>query len=291
MAASSTAWRARLKPMNSRRAPRCTTEVSIRDRGGVLSIARTVTSRHEQASASTTPRTAVAGSVAYSGFEIAARANTRTSSMRLTTAARVAETLRYVAVSRNGFRTIVSPSTSGSHSTPIGAQLMAPSAATVVTIVSMITSSRSCRSRAALLPDERRVGGQQPAGDRTGHAAGDGAAVDAHEGRDAAKRIGQKRLVSGRELVRSNDALLRRYSELRGEPERDAARDSRQGPARQRRRDHGSARDRKQVAGGSLATMPGDAEQERFVRARPLRLDRCGNSVDERQRLQSGVCR
>src|SRR5688500_8117087 len=31
-----------------------------------------------------------------------------------------------------------SPSTSGSHSTPIGAQLMAPSAATVVTIVSMI---------------------------------------------------------------------------------------------------------------------------------------------------------
>src|SRR5688572_14691676 len=161
-----------------------------------------------------------------------------------------------------------SPSTSGSHSTPIGAQLIAPSAATVVTIVSMITSSTSCRSRATLLPDERRVGGQQPAGDRTGHAAGDGAAVEAHERRDAAKRVGQKRLVSGRELVWSNDTLLRRYSELRREPERDAARDSRQGPARQRRRDHGSARDCKQVAGGSHGTVAGDIEQARFVRDR-----------------------
>ena len=39
MVASSTAWRARLKPRNSRRQPRCTTRVSIRERGGVSSIA------------------------------------------------------------------------------------------------------------------------------------------------------------------------------------------------------------------------------------------------------------
>ena len=95
MVASSTAWHARLKPMNSRRTPRCTTAVSMRDRGGVLSMARTC---------ELAPRAAVgqphardhdrAGAVGYDGFEIAARANTRTSSTRLTTAARVAVTLR-----------------------------------------------------------------------------------------------------------------------------------------------------------------------------------------------------
>jgi hypothetical protein len=58
--------------------------------------------------------------------------------MRFTTAARVAETFRYVAVSRNGFSTIVSPAASGSHSTPIGAQFTAPSADIVVTMVSII---------------------------------------------------------------------------------------------------------------------------------------------------------
>src|SRR5262245_51038416 len=104
----------------------------MRDRGGVLSIDRTSTSRHVQQSARTTPRTDAAGSVGYSGFEIAARANTRTSSVRFTTAARVDVTLRYVAVSRNGLSTMVS----SDHSTPIGAMFTAPSAASVVTIVS-----------------------------------------------------------------------------------------------------------------------------------------------------------
>src|SRR6516165_8554354 len=136
MAISSTAWHARLKPTNSRRAPRCTTEVSIRDRGGALSIDRTSTSRHVQQSARTTPRTATAGTVGYTGFEIAARANTRTSSVRLTTAALVAATLRYVAVSRNGLRTIAS----SAHSTPIGAILIAPSAPRLVTMDSTITT-------------------------------------------------------------------------------------------------------------------------------------------------------
>ena len=57
------ARRARLKPTNSRLIWRCTVRVSIRDRGGVLSIAVTSSSRHEHASARTTPRTACAGTV------------------------------------------------------------------------------------------------------------------------------------------------------------------------------------------------------------------------------------
>src|ERR1043166_3311490 len=122
MAASSTAWHARLKPMNSRFTPRCTTSVSIHDRGGVLSMDATFSSRHEQQSASTTPSTTLAGTDSYDGLEIAARANTRPSSVRFTPATPVAATLRYVAVSRNGLRTIVS----SPHSTPIGAQLIAP---------------------------------------------------------------------------------------------------------------------------------------------------------------------
>src|SRR5215210_2620990 len=106
MAVSRTAWRARLKPTNSRRVARCTVTVSTRERGGVLSIEVTSSSLHAQQSTRTTPRTTTAGIVGYSGLEIAARANTRTSSTMFTTAARVAATLRYVAVSRNGFNTI-----------------------------------------------------------------------------------------------------------------------------------------------------------------------------------------
>src|SRR2546422_11720698 len=93
--------------MNSRLVPRCTTSVSMRDRGGLLSTDTTLNSRHEQQSASTTPSTTVAGTVSYDGFEIAARANTRTSSVRFTTAAPVAVTLRSGGGSRDGFRTIV----------------------------------------------------------------------------------------------------------------------------------------------------------------------------------------
>src|SRR5262247_4737152 len=109
----------------------------MRDLGGVLSSDRTFNSRHEQQSARTAPSTTAAGFVAYSGFEIAARANTRTSSVRFTTAEPVATTFLYVAVSRNGFRIIAS----SRHSTPIGAQLTVRSdpPETVVTIVSMIT--------------------------------------------------------------------------------------------------------------------------------------------------------
>src|SRR5689334_3503299 len=44
IAASSTAWRARLKPKNSRWTPRCTTRVTMRARGGVASRASTRTS-------------------------------------------------------------------------------------------------------------------------------------------------------------------------------------------------------------------------------------------------------
>src|SRR5262245_4932022 len=121
--------------MNSRREPRCTTLVSMRERGGVLSTETTSSSRHEQQSASTTPRTAVAGPVSYVGFEMAARAKSLMSSVRFTTAVRVATTLRYVAVSMNGFSTMAA----SPHSTPIGAQLTVPSSATVVTIVSTIT--------------------------------------------------------------------------------------------------------------------------------------------------------
>src|SRR5262249_35175678 len=100
-----------------------------------LSIDRTSTSRHVQQSARTTPRTTAAGTVGSSGFEMAARAKTRTSSVRFTTAAPVAVTLRYVAVLRNGLSTRAS----SAHSTPTGAIFTAPSAASVVTIVSTIT--------------------------------------------------------------------------------------------------------------------------------------------------------
>src|SRR5438093_11637098 len=120
--------------MNSRRTPRCTTAVSIRDRGGVLSIDRTSSSRHEQQSARTAPRTTVAGTVGCGGFETAARANNSTSSVMLTTAVPIDVTFRYVAVSTNGLRTI----DSSLHSTPIGAQFTVSSAPTVVTMVSTI---------------------------------------------------------------------------------------------------------------------------------------------------------
>src|SRR5205085_2129343 len=111
----------------------------MRDRGGVLSMAATAISRHEQQSASTTPGTTTAGTVAYTGLEMAARAKIRTSSTRLMTALRTAETLRYVAVSRKGFNTILVSSSEGSHSTPIGATLTRPDASRVVTMVSTIT--------------------------------------------------------------------------------------------------------------------------------------------------------
>src|SRR5438876_10348863 len=98
----------------------------MRERGGVWSIDRTSTSRQEQQSESTTPRTTLAATVGCAGFEIAARANTRTSSVRFTTAAPTAATLRYVAVSRNGLRTMAS----SPQSTPIGAQFTAFAAST-----------------------------------------------------------------------------------------------------------------------------------------------------------------
>src|SRR4030095_11593851 len=103
----------------------------MRERGGVLSIDLTVSSRQEQAAASETPRTAIAGRTGYSGFEIAARANTRTSSIRFTTHTLVASTFLYFPVSRNGL------STGGSsppvQSTPIGAMFTAPLSSMVVT--------------------------------------------------------------------------------------------------------------------------------------------------------------
>src|SRR3989449_4923670 len=85
IAASSTACRARLKPRNSRRMPRCTTRVTIRARGGVASSVRTSTSRQEQAASSTTPRTTVAGTAGNWTFAIAPCANSITSSVRLIT--------------------------------------------------------------------------------------------------------------------------------------------------------------------------------------------------------------
>ena len=110
---------------------------SMRDLGGVLSIARTSTSRHEQQSANTTlhePTPQVR--VAYCRVcDYAARANTRTSSMRFTTAARVAT---QIAIGRRveKRRGTTAPSP---HSTPIDAQFTVPSSAMVVTIVSTIT--------------------------------------------------------------------------------------------------------------------------------------------------------
>src|ERR687897_92896 len=57
------------------------------------------------------------------------------SSVRLTTAWRLAVTLRNVLVSRKGFSTRIS----SPHSTPMGAKLIAPPVSLVVTMVSRIT--------------------------------------------------------------------------------------------------------------------------------------------------------
>jgi hypothetical protein len=57
------------------------------------------------------------------------------SSVRLTTACRVALTFRNVLVSRNGFSTM----TSSPHSTPMGAKLIEPPVSLDVTMVSRIT--------------------------------------------------------------------------------------------------------------------------------------------------------
>src|SRR2546421_4948992 len=108
IAASMTACFARLKPRNSHRKPRCTTAVTMRERGGVASIARTSSSRQEHAASSTAPRTTDAGAAGNCGLEIAARANSSTSSVRVTTAALVALRFLNVAVSRNGLMTISS---------------------------------------------------------------------------------------------------------------------------------------------------------------------------------------
>ena len=139
IAASSTACRARLNPTNSRRMPRWTTRASIRDRGGVASRARTSSSRQEQAASRTTPRTAVAGAVGNTGFQIALSAIRSTSSVRFTTAAPVAWMFRNVVVSRKGLSTI----TSSPHSTPMGAKLGRPSGSSVVTIDSTMKGIRS----------------------------------------------------------------------------------------------------------------------------------------------------
>src|SRR3989449_1037141 len=135
IAASMTACFARLKPRNSRRKPRCTTAVTTRERGGVASIARTSSSRHEHAASSTAPRTTAAGSAGNCGLEIAARANSRTSSVRFTTAALVALRFLNVAVSRNGLMTI----SSSPHSTPMGAKFTRPAAPLVVRVDSEVT--------------------------------------------------------------------------------------------------------------------------------------------------------
>ena len=139
MAASLLAWRARLKPMNSRCVPRCTTSASIRERRRAVDV-RTSTSRHEQHSASMTPRTATAGTVRYCGCAI----------RRLREDAHIVDEVHnrraggdhvaHVVVSRNGLST----SDSSPHSTPMDAQFTVPSRATVVTIVSMITVQSVC---------------------------------------------------------------------------------------------------------------------------------------------------
>src|SRR6266516_3537182 len=135
IAASSTACRARLKPRNSRRTPRCTTVVTTRARGGVASMDRTSTSRHEQAASSTTPRTTLAGAAGNWTSDVAPRAKSITSSVRFTTAAPVSRKLRNVVVSRNGLMTI----SASPHSTPIGAKFTLPAGSIVVRIDSMIT--------------------------------------------------------------------------------------------------------------------------------------------------------
>src|SRR5216117_744703 len=136
IAASSTAWRARLKPRNSRLNPRCATTVTTRARGGVAPRECTLTSRQEHAASSTTPRTAVAGTAGNWTVAIAPCANSMTSSVRFTTAAPVSRRFLNVVVSRNGLMTIsCSP-----HSTPIGAKLAVPAGSRVVRIDSMITA-------------------------------------------------------------------------------------------------------------------------------------------------------
>src|SRR5262245_59057839 len=138
---------------------------------------------------------------------MAARANTRQSSVRLTTAARVATTLRYVAVSRKGLRTIAS----FPHSTPIGAQLMAPSAATVVTMLSTIiwggppsalhASPPHPPLCAALAGEEGVVGRRQLARPHIGPTAPDPLTAHAQQRRHAAQGARQERLVAARQLV------------------------------------------------------------------------------------------
>src|SRR5215218_6131826 len=136
--ASSTAWRARFRPRNSRPVPPSTTTVSTRARRALSSIASTRTSRHEHASSSTAPSTLAAGWVGGRGSPSAAWLNSRMSSVMFTTAAPVARRLRSVRVPRYGLMTIrCSP-----HSTPMAAQLTLPSALIVVTTVSRIGAVR-----------------------------------------------------------------------------------------------------------------------------------------------------
>src|SRR5919106_694998 len=145
--ASRTAWRARLRPRNSRPLPLPTTTVLTRARGSPSSIASTRTSRHEQASSSTAPSTPAAGRVGGCGSPSAAWLNSRMSSVRLTTAASVARRFRSVRVPRKGLMTIrCSP-----HSTPIAAQLTDPSGLIVVTTVSRIGQSLDAPMRTLLI--------------------------------------------------------------------------------------------------------------------------------------------
>src|SRR5918997_1520338 len=132
--ASRTAWRARLRPRNSRPVPLPTTTVLTRARRSRSSMSSTRTSRHEQASSSTAPSTPAAGRVGGCGSPSAAWLNSRMSSVRLTTPASVARRFRRVRVPRYGLITI----RSSPHSTPIAAQFTPPSGLIVVTTVSMI---------------------------------------------------------------------------------------------------------------------------------------------------------
>src|SRR5205807_493463 len=127
--------------MKPRWNPRCTTRLTMRARGGVASSAATRTSRQEQAASSTTPRTTVAGLAGNATLEIAPCANSKTSSVRFTTAAPVASRFLNVVVSRNGLMTI----SSSAHSTPMGAKFTAPRASMVVRMDSMITAPTPSR--------------------------------------------------------------------------------------------------------------------------------------------------
>src|SRR5919106_2191775 len=145
--ASRIAWRARLRPRNSRPVPLPTTSVLTRARCSLSSIASTRTSRHEQASSSTAPSTPAAGRVGGCGSPSAAWLNNRMSSVKLTTAAFLARRFRSVRVPRKGLITIrCSP-----HSTPIAAQLTLPSGLIVVTTVSRIGQSLDAPMRTLLI--------------------------------------------------------------------------------------------------------------------------------------------